>query len=112
MLKRDSIRFSLGVKQALDELYRTIDSDGNGQINEGEYGVINRKLYLCLRKYWDAELPKLTEAIQRKRREDPDDKYPKFTVRELRSIGVSHWMRGACVKVTESDGRGGSRKTG
>ena len=29
--------------------------------------------------------------------------------RELKSMGVSHWMRGTCVKVTESDGKGGSR---
>ena len=63
-------------------------------------------------KWKPVELPKLTEAIQRKGREAPDN-YPEFTVRELKrelkSMGVSHWMRGTCVKVTESDGKGGSR---
>jgi len=60
LLQRESLRFDTKLAGILTKLYNLVDSDGGGQISKQEYFVLNRKLYLVLKAFWDTDLPDLS----------------------------------------------------
>lgn len=59
LLQREAIKFDPGVQSVLQELYALIDSDFSGTIEKFEYVMLNRKLYVALRAFWDPTLTDL-----------------------------------------------------
>jgi hypothetical protein len=82
LLKRDSMRFNPAIRRALDKTFEVVDTSGNGFVERHEYVLLCCKvndrlitanfhemrlitansvlqLYLCIRAFWDPNLPKL-----------------------------------------------------
>jgi hypothetical protein len=61
LLERETIRMSEPIQDKLKRLHKVIDTDHSGKLDKGEYSVMNRKLYVCVRAFWDKTLPDKTD---------------------------------------------------
>ena len=61
LAKTETVRLTPSIQRSLKNLFKLVDADHTGAMEEGEFRVLNRAMYLALKCFWDESLPELSE---------------------------------------------------
>jgi hypothetical protein len=58
----EAVRLNPQIQRSLKNLFTLVDADCSGSMEEDEFRVLNRAMYMALKCFWDESLPELEDA--------------------------------------------------